>query len=268
MKTIAMAVLLSTAAVGFIGWRVYEIHTQTVNHFAVLGDASSSYTGGCAAMVASAEAVLRAAASASSTLTVLVTGDGATANEPRELNTYSIPTSRRVIEGRHAKEQRQLAVLRDIAAKCSAIRPTSTSPVFMAVREGIAVLRARGCREGSHCELRVSSDLEENVDPQIKAQLSSQHGPDVALRRTLNNAGIEVLFCGLAATGGGAKDPSRRAIGRPTHRDSNRGARLEQTWSQLFANPEIVRFEPFCSNPRDPQLSDASGLVEREGTER
>jgi hypothetical protein len=56
MKTTTLIMFLaSTASIGFIGWRVHAMHNQTVNHFAVVGDASLSYTGGCASVVGLAE---------------------------------------------------------------------------------------------------------------------------------------------------------------------------------------------------------------------
>src|SRR5712692_4139261 len=147
MKTTTVIVLLAgIASIGFIGWRVHAMRKQTVNHFAVVGDASLSYTGGCASLVGSAEELVRVSqASRGSTLTVLMTGDAASANEPRELARYLVPASRKIIEDRHANEHRQSEILRDIAAKSHAVAPASISPVFMGVKEAIASLRAQEC---------------------------------------------------------------------------------------------------------------------------
>src|SRR5437016_4562846 len=95
--TTVILLVASAASIGFIGWRVYAIRKQTVNHFAVVGDASLSYTGGCASVVGSAEEELHTArVSHGSTLTVLMTGDANSANEPRELARYLVPTGRKV----------------------------------------------------------------------------------------------------------------------------------------------------------------------------
>jgi hypothetical protein len=263
MKTAAVIVLLASAAsIGFIGWRVHAIHTQIASHFAVVGDASLSYTGGCASVVGLAEEGLRSARlSQGSSITVLMTGDANSANEPRELARYRVPISRKVIEDRHADERRQSEILHDIAARCHAVSPASISPVFMAVKEAIAGLRAQGCRSGSHCELRVASDLEENVEPEFKAALDSRQGTKRSFGNQLDNDGIEVVFCGLATTGGGPKDASRRKVNsRRIRRDSRRQDRLQQLWSSVFKNPEGVRFEPFCPTWSDTGLSRAPGL--------
>jgi len=261
MKTATVILVLAgTASIGFVGWRVHAMRKQTVNHFAVVGDASSSYTGGCASVVGAAEEVVRVSqVSRGSTLTVLMTGDTQSANEPRELARYLVPASRKIIEDRHANERRQSEILRDIATKCHAVSPASISPVFMGVREAIASLRAQGCGSGSHCELQVATDLEENVEPAFKAALDSRGGTRGSLVRSfgekLKNDGIEVVFCGLAATGGGPRDSLRRTVNRRNRRDSRREDRLQQVWSSVFTNRDSVRFEPFCPSWSDPDLS-------------
>src|SRR5438445_199734 len=97
--TTVIALVATTLSIGFVGWRVHAMHEESVNHFAVLGDASLSYTGGCASMAGSAEQELHAArVSRGSTLSVLMTGNSDSANEPNELARYVVPASRKVIE--------------------------------------------------------------------------------------------------------------------------------------------------------------------------
>ena len=101
MKNTTLIVLLASAAsLGFVGWRVCAVHKQTVNHYALIGDASQSYTGGCASIVGLSEEELHTArVSQGSTLTVLMTGDAGSADEPRELARYVIPASRKRFRG-------------------------------------------------------------------------------------------------------------------------------------------------------------------------
>ncbi len=104
-------------------------------------------------------------------LTVLVLGDEATANEPWQLGRYFIPATRKVLEGRTANLKRQEAVLHDIWNKCQTIRRTTVSPIYLGVTQGVADLRAHGCKWTSSCQVLVDSDLEENVERSIKGHL-------------------------------------------------------------------------------------------------
>jgi hypothetical protein len=241
--------LVSLAVVAFAGWRVYAMKREPVNHFAILEDPSLSYTGRCQATVGSAEHILRGPrVSRGSKLILLVLGDSRTANEPRELGKYDMPISSKVIEGRKANERRQQALLQEISNKCRSIGSTSLSPIFIGVRQAIADLRGEGCTEISHCELWVSSDLEENVEAGIKGRLSRtpRQGP---LPAALDNNGIDVTFCGYATTAGQTAHPRGREVRRFTGRSSARDDRLQGVWTSLLTNPERVRFQPYCPSP-------------------
>ena len=105
---------------------------------------------------------------AKSQLTVLITGDRATANEPSQLARYSIPRTRKAIEGHAASERAQRDLLADLTHRCEAIHSASTSPIFLAITEALADLRAQGCAPNSGCKLYIDSDGEENADPAIR----------------------------------------------------------------------------------------------------
>ena len=110
-KASVLVLLACVSAAAFVGWRVHAMSGATVNHFAILEDPSTSYTGECEAAIGSAEEVLRSpGASPRSKLIFLALGDRLTANEPRELGKYDLPISRKVIEGGKTKE-RHVAVL-------------------------------------------------------------------------------------------------------------------------------------------------------------
>ncbi len=263
-KTFLPVILACAASAGFIGWRVHAVKTQTVNHFALLSDPSVSYTGGCESLVGSTEEVLRKSpVTPDSTLSVLVLGDKETAHEPRRLGRYAIPVSRRVIEGQRASEQRRLDLLKDIGEKCGSVRPTLISPIFQGVKEAVADLRAEGCRENSQCELRVSSDLEENVEVGIKNRIDNRGEGKHRLPAALENNGIKVVFCGFATRAGRIVGPFGRELHRATPRDANREDRLQHTWLSLFTNPELVKFEPYCPKPNTPGLVTMAGGKEK-----
>jgi hypothetical protein len=109
-----------------------------------------------------------------STLNLLVVGSKSTANEPWQLATYSVPTMRKVLEGRSATIDRRHQLLVDIQSKFRAIARTDTSPIFLGVKQAVADLRAHGCTGDSQCKLWVDSDLAENVDPTIFIQLNGR----------------------------------------------------------------------------------------------
>lgn len=253
MKTsILYTLLFCTACVAFVAWRVHAVRTQDAPHFEIVEDPSLSHEQGCASLLGLAEQALHAeGVSRNSTLTVLVLGDQATANEPWRLGTYAIPMTRKVLEGRTANRRRRQDVLHDIGNRCQAVRPTNISPIFLGVKQAMADLRAQGCSATSHCELFVDSDLEENVETSIKKSINNHGGGTRILPSPINNAGINVAFCGLAVTAGRIVDPSGREIRKASPRNSRRDHRLRQTWLSLFTKPEAVRFEPYCPQLRD-----------------
>lgn len=267
-KSTLLALLASVTVAAFVGWRVQAMHSEPVNHFAILADPSISYTGGCESAVGSAAEMLRGTGvSPRSKLIFIVLGDGMTANEPRELGKYDMPVSRKVIEGRKANERQQAALLREISSKCSSMRPTSISPIFMGVRQAVADLRSEGCREGSHCKLRVNSDLDENVEAGIKSRLNAARGR-IPLPVPLDNAGIDVTFCGYAATAGRIVDPTGREVRRFAGRNPAREDRMQQIWASLFTNAERVEFEPYCPKSSTPEVYTTAGLSRRSAQAR
>ncbi|MFI5089729.1 MAG: hypothetical protein ACHP7P_06695 [Terriglobales bacterium] len=260
---VVIVAFLTVAAV--VGWRVYAMNNKTVNHFAVVADPSLSYSGGCESAVGSAERVLRGPGiSPNSKLLFLALGDRSTAYEPRELAKYDVPSSRRVMEARHANESRQAILLRDLSAKCAAVRPTSISPIFLGVKEALAALHTEGCGEGSRCELRVSTDLEENVEAALKNRLNNARS-NTPLPPALDNAGVDVTFCGFAATAGRIVDPTGREIRRVAGHDPAGEDRMQRVWASVFTDPERVKFEPYCPKPTNSKLYAKTGLSRTEG---
>src|SRR6266849_5317734 len=116
-------IILCVVSVGFVGWRVYVLKNRETTHFGLVEDPSLSHPEGCESLLGLAEKVLSTdGISPDSTLTVLVIGDETTANEPWQLGMYSIPMTRKVLEGRIANSRRRQAVLHDIWSKCQAVR--------------------------------------------------------------------------------------------------------------------------------------------------
>jgi len=252
------------ASVGFVGWRMHAMKNHAVNHFELVQDPSLSFTGGCISIVGAAGQVFRdPGVSAGSTLTMLALGDQSTANEPRRLATYALPTSRKVIEGSRAAVEREDRLVQDLRVRCESVRPTLVSPIYLGVKQAVADLQAKGCTEGSRCRLWVSTDLEENGVRAIEERIDRGGARRDTLPARFDNSGITVTFCGFAETAGRLVGPSGREVHSAAARDPHRDDRLRAVWESLFARPELVRFAPYCPAPSGLPAQDAAGTTTR-----
>src|SRR5690348_11960860 len=112
-STVLYSALLCVASTLLVGWRIHAIHNRETQHFEIVEDLSLSHPNGCESLLGLAERVLRSDdVSPESTLTILIVGYAATANEPWQLGRYVIPTARKVIEGRRGSLTQQRRVLR------------------------------------------------------------------------------------------------------------------------------------------------------------
>jgi hypothetical protein len=265
MKTSLFLFLFCTTSVGLVTWRVHALRFRDVPQFAVLKDPSLSDADDCEAMVGLAEHVIHAKdISPGSTLTILVLGNDATANEPWELGVYSIPMSRKVLEGKTANVQRQENLLRDIGTKCKTVGRTMTSPIFLGLKQAVSDLRSKGCKHTSTCQLFIDSDLQENVEPSIKERLDSKIGLRHNLPPPIDNSGINITFCGLAAVQGRISKPLGKETRQTLSRSSDREDRLRQIWSSVFSKPESVTFEPYCPKAVDLNAYGPASIVLRQ----
>jgi len=246
-RHVLCAVLFFLGSVGFVAWRVQAVRTRETPHFEIVKDPSASHGGGCESLVGLTGHVLQEnAAGPGSTVTVLILGDQSTANEPWRMGSYSVPTVRKVLEGRSVKLRQEQQILRDISGKCQALRRTTISPIFLGVTRAVADLHARGCKATSLCRLFVDTDLEENVEPAIKKAFLKNDGLRHISLSPLDNTGIGVIFCGIAVTDGRIRDRAESAARQLMTRDSDRVKRTQEIWRSLFAEPGTVRFEPYC----------------------
>jgi hypothetical protein len=234
----------------FVGWRVHVHANYSAPQFTTVLDPSFSHPAGCDSLLGLADQVLHANnISRDSTLSVLVLGDPSTANEPWQLGRYSIPVTRKVLEDKTSNQQRLDEMLSDIRHKCSAISRTNISPIFLGVKTAVADLHAHGCKETSHCQVFVDTDLEENVEASIREGLNQTRNIKLVLPAPIDNYGIEVSFCGFAVTNGRIATLSGRETRRALPLAPDHDDRLRQVWRSLFTNPEAVSFEPYCPKP-------------------
>lgn len=241
--------VLVLGSVSFVAWRVYAVRSRETPHFEIVKDTSASHGGGCESLVGLTGHVLEAdAAGPGSTVTVLVLGDQSTAGQPWRMASYSVPSVRKVLEGKSAKSRQQEQILQDVSGKCQSLRRTTISPIYLGVTQAIADLHAHGCKATSHCQLFVDTDLEENVEPAIRKALLKNDGSQRIPLSPVDNSGIGVVFCGVAVTDGLIHDRTERGTRKFTTRDSGQ---MQKVWRSLFADPGDVRFEPYCPNSTD-----------------
>ncbi len=234
-------------SVTFVGWRVVTVRSQRTPHYAILDDRSGSHPNGCASMLGLAEIILQNEPIAvHSTLTILVTGDKATANEPLQIARYSLHHSHRAIEGRKAAARREQQLLSDLQKKCNAAPTAPVSPIYLGVKEALADLHAQGCSDGSGCKLYVDSDAKENVEMNLRKALNGASSLNSGLPTKISNRGIKVVFCGFAVTASESTD--RLHLRDAKERTPGREARLARAWESLFTDTADFSFEPYCPN--------------------
>lgn len=248
---VAIASLALALSAGFIAWRLARPHGPgAASHAAVVYDRSRSTTGGCEAAAGAVTEILnRNLMTRDSTLAVFVTGDISTAGEPIEIHRTSGVRVSSVIGGPRGARRHSEAIITAVAAGCGRLPATSISPVFLAVRRAVELLRASGCGPVSRCCLMIVSDGEETVEPGLILALRGRRTATGRLPR-IDNDGIEVSFCGLAETRG-PRDSRRRHAATPA-RNARRADQLRDTWVAVFTHPDLVRWSPTC--PRRPSI--------------
>jgi hypothetical protein len=248
---VALVCASIVAGVGFAAVRVAATRRpQPMSHVVIVLDRSGS-TGGadsCASAVGlAADALANPALGRGSTLLVLATGDASTAYEPAEVARYDVPSTRRVMEGRHAGERRRNAILADLAKRCEALPRTKVSPILLAVRRGVEHLRAAGCAETARCFLYVKTDGRETADTAVVQALAGRRRSLEQLPAPLlPNTGIAVRLCGFAETVGEGDAGVRRGKRRVRRQAKPRVDYRQDVWLRLMGDASPLTIEPYC----------------------
>jgi hypothetical protein len=247
-------ILLILSAFAFIALGVAVFSTifageQDIAHAVVIDDWSESTLSDCSKTVElGRKAINSPQMEQGSTVTFLLTGDAATANEPRNLGAFPVPVSMKALEGEHISSEDQEKILSVVKAKCEQTPPAQTSSIFLAFKSGAELLRNQGCKLGAaKCQIFVQSDLQENTESQIKAALSGSAGALKKLPAPIDNRGIRVTVCGIAETKGTVTE-NKKARTLTPNRTAQQSDLIRHVWSGLFAEPQLVSFNPFCSN--------------------
>ncbi len=254
MKTILLISLAILTTLGTAGAGLYYYRAGMnvpVPSGVVVRDRSDSVFSDCTCTTALARHALRERGLAKgSMLTIIATGDQATADEPVLVADYNVPSTRTAIEGRNATARKQQELLTDLQTKCEQLPMTNRSPIVLSAKRAVERLRAAGCQTGSGCFVVIQSDGEETSEPTVKQLLASQPGSSKTSASSLiDNDGIDIVFYGLSDTKGEELTSGGRRQRVTRTRDASGADRLRAVWLSLFTHRERVSFEPFC--PKD-----------------
>jgi len=248
MKKTLGILLVVALFLGFMAWRfnVAQSAQRPVSHAVLIADRSVSTYGQCEALLGLTQLVFTLPGMGKgSTLSVLLTGDKTSGNEPASLASYEVPFSNRVMEQKKVIQNRQGAILKDLAERCERIVSTGESPVLLAVSRGVEQLRGLGCKPEGLCYLYASSDGLENSDAQLAKALKGERSKNTKPPAKIDNRGIHIVLCGLAAL-----------------QDKRQAHTVEQTetlkaaWQVRFT--DTVEFQPFCPSLELPTESAAA----------
>jgi hypothetical protein len=177
-----------------------------------------------------------------STLTVVVSGDGRTLNEPVEIFRKEGLRRTRAMETAVSSEKKLRAVAADIVEKCRELPRTEISPVTLMSRRAVENLRSRGCKDGTNCSLLLVTDGYDNAESAVRHTLADPRR-DIALKPLIDNSGISVSIYGLAeTTGEGDRKQGRIASRRHNVQSADRVATVLR---RLFTHPELVSLHPY-----------------------
>jgi hypothetical protein len=261
MSIKSILLLLGALTLAGIGWWLMPPLKHPATHALIIDDSSDSTPSDCESMAGIFRRAIRLPGiNKHSTITVLLTGDERTANEPRRWAEYKAPDTRYVIEGRRKVEQQQNDLVADLFTRCSQTPVTKVSPIYLALKRGVEQLQSIAGADGSALYLFIKTDGEETAEPQIKAALRAAPGSKLQLPAPIRNEGVHIFFCGMAETLGQVStggNGNSRQLSR--QRDSQRVDRACEVWTALFSVPTLVTFEPYCPNQGDSAQAVPSG---------
>jgi hypothetical protein len=218
---------------------------EPLAHVAIGNDHSVSVEENCAGLREAGKALVesRPGIREGSTLSLLVMGTDVRAPDPALRWTKPLPERPKKVYGRDEEEfERKKGDLFDqFEEGCRAPEPSRRSPIYRLVKLGTAHLRSLGCGPAGRCYLLIRSDLDEHVNARLEAAIARAASEGVVevpaeLAGSIDNAGIEVAFCGIAEIRPDGQ--AKQATSAPETR--------AHVWEGLFTHPELVSFSPYC----------------------
>lgn len=243
-----LALVIGIGLCAFGLWRYRTVNSVLPWHGGIVDDNSASKGIDCACLESLMSRDLAdPRLTPSSTLSILQTGDEASANEPVPVAEYTAPAERAMVEKQEKIAAAKAELLQDLKQKCEGMKRTNRSPIFQGIRRGVEHLKAKGCGPGSDCRLWVITDGEELVEPGLRQALHGTGDLDrITLPTPINNEGVHVVFVGVAQTTGRGVNEAGKSRQYTRDRSPQAASRLEAVWRQVFTEPQRVSFEPFC----------------------
>lgn len=220
---------------------VYYLTRPALAQFAVSLDTSGSVERGCVGLAGAAKTLIEQdGIRAGSTLSMLVIGNDRQNPDARMVFRGPVPVaSGRVIgDDKEAHAQAQDELLGEVERACNAAKTSRASPVYQLVKQTIDVLRSQGTDPKGRGFALIKTDLDDDTTTGLREAIArSVRTTNVTVPADLvcsiDNAGIEIKFCGVAEV-----QPRRRIA-------STSDARI-LIWKQLFTHSELVSFEGYC----------------------
>lgn len=229
--------LLSTGlALGTVGvWRHYNPPHPTP-HVAVLNDRSDSLPHDCGAIEALGQRSLKLPfVGPKSTLALFSTTD----SEPTFVATFKLPAAKLTTESKRKQAEAEKAFFADLRHRCENLPLRQTSPLLRSIRQVVSHLKIQNRSPNAGHYLIARTDLQETADASLKRLLLQPVGTKVPENaRQIDNAGINVIVCGIA-----------EGIPPRTGQSEYNIERIKEVWLALFNHPELVVLEPYCPKP-------------------
>ncbi|HWX42824.1 MAG TPA: hypothetical protein VN345_16860, partial [Blastocatellia bacterium] len=170
---------------------------EPIAHVEILVDRSfSEREGEC--LTATERSIITADPLNLATVTVLATGDKATANEPIEVAHYQITDAHRILDARRTAELQRTKALADVAARCEELPKSEESAILVGVKRAVEHLQRADLGNSSIGYLHVLTRGDDNVDPDIARALSDPGGDwRRMLPPRIDNKGIQTVFWGI-----------------------------------------------------------------------
>lgn len=243
-----VALFVAIGISGFLGWAFYT--PPKSDHRGVVADSSfSSAVDRCSDVAKLAETELKKQPINDKTkLTIFLTGDQQTANEPRGLGSFDVPVQIKLTESNSVIAHSQSKILGQVKAKCEQFSQATNSSIFLAIKRTVEHLRSLGCDDSSKCEVLGQTDLQENADLRIKAAISGTPADMKKLPAPINNQGIAIKICGISQTKGVVVNQKGQKTQLTQNRNLARADLIQEVWNKLFTHPELVVFSPYCSD--------------------
>lgn len=172
------------------------------------------------------------------TITTFATGDKTTTYEPKLISKNEVKRKTDFVNGPKAAKLNFDKAKEEITTKWQNIPQTSESPIYQAIKRAIQQIQTNQGNTKTTRIIYIKSDLKETIFTELKQMLNN---PNTKKKQhnipKINNEEVQVIFIGTAQT-----------IGKTNtiHENLQNVENIQQIWQNIFTNPDLVQFQPFC----------------------